>query len=68
VNRFCPLCRADLRGAPIDPAYRDKWYGGETHYSRRITIVGQKADAAIRYKCPSCEGEWPANTPPGTNK
>ncbi len=51
----CPLCGADLQGPPI-PEQDRQYYGGATHFSRKVGIVGH--DRIDRWQCPDCKGEW----------
>lgn len=55
----CPHCGVDLRAAPIPEEYREKYYGGVTHYKREILIeVSEEYDGGLFYRCPDCDGEW----------
>ena len=55
----CPECGADFKGDPIPEEYQDKYYGGETHYSRLIGIEDPMVyDGISWWKCPDCEHIW----------
>ena len=55
----CPFCKSDLRGEEIPEEYRDKYYGGKTHYSRLIGIEdSDKYDGVSYWNCPDCNTTW----------
>jgi len=61
---LCPLCGADLKGAPIPQEYIDKgYYGEKTHYSRSIMVeIRGVYDGGLYFVCPDCGGKyhrWP---------
>jgi hypothetical protein len=56
MSNTCPLCQADLTGAPI-PVEDWEDFGG-THFSRAIAIYDQNRDRTTHYRCPDCGGEW----------
>ena len=53
----CPQCGADFQGKPI-PAEDQHLFGGETHFSRRISIYSREPDRTTHYKCPDCGHVW----------
>lgn len=61
MSETCPLCAADLRGAPIPQEYLDRglYSSGSTHYSR---IIGHEVsgvyDGVLFWSCPDCGGAW----------
>ncbi len=58
LDDLCPLCGIDLRGDPIPERLQDEWYGGKTHYSRKIGVVNPVRDCVVEWLCPDCGGRW----------
>lgn len=56
----CPGCGVDLIGEPIPEEWRNRYYGGATHYTRRIGIEPRGLDRVTHWRCPECGHEWPA--------
>jgi hypothetical protein len=56
-GEHCPLCDADLQGAPIPEKDRD-FYGGHTHFSRMIGNYDTFFDRSVSWSCPDCGGTW----------
>jgi len=57
-TRFCPICGADWRGAPIPEAFRKYYLENTTHFSRLIGIETQGYDGVSIWRCPDCGDEW----------
>jgi hypothetical protein len=58
VIEFCPHCGVSLQGPEIPPEDR-KWFGGATHFNRRISIeIPDVYDGVLFYMCPLCSGRW----------
>ena len=38
------------------------YYGGKTHYSKRIGIEPLGADRVTHWRCPICDYEWKASS------
>lgn len=55
---ICPLCAADLQGAPI-PEESRKFYGTATHFGREIGVeIPGVYDGILFWTCPDCGGAW----------
>jgi hypothetical protein len=58
-TEVCPVCRADWMDKPIPLEYRDKYYGGKTHYSRLIGVeLPEVYDGVHHWRCPDCGSEF----------
>lgn len=55
---YCPHCGSDLTGPEIPEELRAEYYGGQTHYSRKIGIYDQNLDYTIAWECPDCGKRW----------
>jgi Zn-finger nucleic acid-binding protein len=51
----CPHCKATLIDEPIPEEYREKYYGGATHFRREIGIYSRERDMTMYYICPDCK-------------
>ena len=59
-TRFCPACRGDWQGNPIPEKYRERFYGGRTHYSNLIGVeIPEKYDGVDHWRCPFCQQTFP---------
>lgn len=59
-ERYCPVCQADWQGNPIPEEYREKYYGGRTHYHRLIGVeIWGKYDGVHHWECPDCKKNFP---------
>lgn len=62
----CSGCGTSLLGDPIPEEWRDKYYGGATHYRRVIGVEyaygnPERYDGVSEWRCPDCgrrEGRW----------
>lgn len=53
----CPHCGVSLQGEPI-PEKDLGYYGGRTHFSRKIGIEERDRDRTVWWLCPDCGWEW----------
>lgn len=57
---FCPVCRASWQGGPIPVEWREKYYGGKTHWHRLIGVeVPGGYDGVHHWECPDCKQTFP---------
>jgi len=55
ITGICPSCKANWKGPAIPEKYREKFYGGSTHYSRLIGMEDPTIyDGAHSWMCPDC--------------
>lgn len=52
-DRYCKACGADWLDKPI-PLEDREFFGGSTHFSRRISLYDRNFDRTTAYKCPDC--------------
>jgi hypothetical protein len=57
--RYCPRCKADLRGELI-PAADRKYFSGR-YFERTIALYKRDLDCTVAYQCPDCKYIWPRN-------
>ena len=55
-KEFCPKCKADLQGEPIE--LESQHLFGATHFSRKIGLYSMERDMTTHYRCPDCGHEW----------
>ena len=55
--RYCPKCKADLRGKRILKKDRDL-FAGDGYFYRTIAIYDRGLDRTVAWKCPDCGNEW----------
>jgi hypothetical protein len=47
------MCKADWTGKPI-PEEDRQYFGGKTHFSKKILIYDADEDRTVSVKCPEC--------------
>ena len=57
--KTCPQCGVSFQGQEIPKDFQEKYYGGQTHYSRVIGLYDMEKDKVTMWQCPDCKHQWP---------